>query len=206
MTDRPSTVSVTKSAKPPIPAVSRRSRVPEIDRLLERWQDAASLTYFEREILRKNGLAADLTATRSRAPKISYRAKACLLLAELARRRWETPLGLEGLDFPEERVKRDKAREEHHLRLATTGHLKHLVERPLGVVDRAISSEDSRAIKSLSQLERELGAGFVNATIDREAQVRQWEHRRRKRENRVGRPAAGPILRNPERTKTGPMG
>jgi hypothetical protein len=72
----------------PIAAAARRSRVPEIDRLLSRWADPDRLNFIERGVLVERGFAAELQPTRRRGAKVSAKAKAALLLWELGDRQW----------------------------------------------------------------------------------------------------------------------
>jgi hypothetical protein len=78
------TVIVTKQTPtPPEPAKNRRSRTPEIDRCLDRWDKPERLTVLERKFLTEKGFGRELEPTRKRGAKVSAKARATLLLEEV---------------------------------------------------------------------------------------------------------------------------
>ncbi len=90
MAGLPATVNVTKrTPTPPKPSPRRRSRVPEINALLGRWNDPANLFPWERDYLIEHGFGLDLEAARKRPPKLSVKAKVKLLRWHLAYRAWD---------------------------------------------------------------------------------------------------------------------
>jgi hypothetical protein len=207
---RQDTVIVTKrTGIPPKSAQKRRSRVPEIDGLLARWETVEGLTIFQRDFLDLNGLGSSLKPTRKRMAKVSARAKAFLLLWELQHRNQDAEnepserlilhglllragygegaaaLMRSGADWKEWRdAHKDKVN-------ALLGAVGQAIDTPEVIQERrrfryALGERKHRR-ELYERLRDELGAAFIEGTVNREAKVRQWEKRRRDRRERVPR-------------------
>ena len=152
---------------------TRARRRPEIDAYLGKLETVGP-DFLEREYLEAHGFGDELQPTRWRASKLSARAKAALLDRRL---RYLEQDAAEGRPL----TLQDRDGRTH----PGSGLRAYDLDRRQGLgggsFERFREQADEGDRAQAEQLRRELGPYFGPGLIDREAQVRKWEQRRKSR-------------------------